>query len=257
MANKAGIGAQSKRQKERREEEIKLHIFPQSWGCLCSLPQVQPATEDITARLVIPSVKTPSSSVLYKQQKQQKISRLLPSASRISHSWELRDQRQQRRNILFLTSFISALLISFPSHTSPLLLEVLMTSCSLSTSISGSKNLLAREVYKQHCKDRLSSTSEQVMRTSQVIPSPHCPNFLEKGGLRRLWPRPYRRVQHILWGWIQLFSTPSLYFPIHYSVWLDFQKYLALAYLFISKFMGLLLLNETRVSQQWTTNSIF
>lgn len=193
MANKAGIVVQSKRQKERGEEEIKLHILPQSWGYLCSLPvfpQVQPATEDITARLVLPPVKTTSFSVLYKQQKQQKISRLLPSASRISHSWELRDQRQQWRNTLFVSYFISTLLISFRSHTSPLLLEVLMTFCSLSTSVSGSRNLLAREVYKQHCKDRLLSISEQVMRISQVIPSPHCPNLLEKEGLRHLWPHP-------------------------------------------------------------------
>lgn len=183
MINKAGIEVQSKRQKER-EEEIKLPILPQSWGRLCSLPacpQVQPATEDITARLVLPSVKTTSSSVLYKQQKLQKISRLLPSATRISHSWELRDQRQQRRNILFLSYFISALLISFSSHTSPLLLEVLMTSCTLSTSISGSRSLLASKVYKQHCKDSFSSISKQAIG---IIPSPHCLNLLRKWGLK-------------------------------------------------------------------------
>lgn len=219
-------------QKERGEEETKLHFFCLFWGCLCSSPaspQVQPETKDITARLVLPSVKTTSSSVFYMQQKQQKISWLLPSASRISHSWEVRDQRQQRRNILFLSYFISALLISFLSHTSLFLLEVLMTSCSLSTSISGSRNLLARKVHKQHSKDRLLSISEQTIR--QVIPSPRCPNLLEKGGLRHLWLCPYRRVQHILQSWIQLFSTSSLYFPIHYSAWSDFQRDLALAYL--------------------------
>lgn len=202
-------------------------------------------------------MKTTSSSVLYKQQKQQKISQLLPSASRISHSWELRDQRQQRRNILFLSYFISVLRISFPSCTRPLLLEVLMASCSLSTSVSGSRNLLGREVYKQHCKDRLSIILEQAMRINQVIPSLHCPNLLEKGGLRHLWPHPYRRVQHILWSWIQLFSTSSLYLAIHYSVFSDFQKYLALAYLFILKLIGLLLLNGTRISQERMANSIF
>lgn len=129
-------------------------------------------------------MKTTSSSVLYKQQKLQKISPLLPSATRISHSWELRDQRQQRRNILFLGYFISALLISFSSHTSPLLLEVLMTSCRLSTSISGSRSLLASEVYKQHCKESFLSISKQVMRISSVIPSPHCLNLLRKWGLK-------------------------------------------------------------------------
>lgn len=182
MTNKAGIEIQSKRKKER-EKEIKLPIVPQSWGCLCSLPAsplVQHATEDITARLVLPSVKTTSSSVLYKQQKLQKISPLLPSATRISHSWELRDQRQQWRNTLFLSYFISTLLISFSSHSSPLLLEVLMTSCRLSTSISGSRSLLASKVYKQHCKDSLSSISKQVMGISEVIPSPHCLNLLRK-----------------------------------------------------------------------------
>lgn len=179
-ANEAEIVVQSKRQ--RGDEEIKLHILPQSWSCPCVFPvspQVQPAPEDIMATLVLPSEKTMSCSVLYKQQKPQKISRLLPSASRISHSWELRDQRQQWRNILFLSYFISALLLSFLSHTSPLLLEVLMTSCSQSTSISGSRNLLAREVCKQHWKERLSSISKQVMRINKVIPSPHCPNLLE------------------------------------------------------------------------------
>jgi len=63
-----------------------------------------------------------------------------------------------------------------------------MTSCSLSTSISGPRNLLAREVYKQHFKDRLSNISEQATRISQVSPSPHCPNVLAKGRLRHLWP---------------------------------------------------------------------
>lgn len=36
---------------------------------------------------------------------------------------------------------------------------------------------------------------------------------------------------------------------MHYSAWLDFQEHLALAYLFISRSVGLLLLNEARVRQ--------
>lgn len=96
---------------------------------------------------------------------------------------------------MFLSYFISALLIFFPSHIGPLLLEVLMTSCSRSTPLSGSRNLLAKEIYKQHCKEMLSSISEQAMRISKVIPSPHSSNLLEKEELRQLWAHPYTMVQ--------------------------------------------------------------
>lgn len=186
MANVVGTVVQSKRQREERNKTAHFTSVLSLPVPTPTFPRVSLQQKTLQQDFVLPSVKTTSSSVLYMQQKLQKISRLLPSASRISHSWELRDQRQQWRNILFLSYFISALLIFFPLHIGPLLLEVLMTSCSRSTSLSGSRNLLAREIYKQHCKEMLLSISEQAMRINKVIPSPHSLNLPEKGELRQL-----------------------------------------------------------------------
>lgn len=115
MANKAGIEVQSKRQKERGEEEIKLHILPHSRGCHCSPPWVQPATKDITARLVLPSVKTTSSSVLYKQQKQQKIK----SIAAISIQ-DLSQLGVKRSKTATKEHFVSQLFYLCSSHSLPI-----------------------------------------------------------------------------------------------------------------------------------------